>query len=49
MRTQQRFAPFSNIMNELKEPQVKEAISLEKPPYAVGAKTSTATKSPQSC
>ena len=31
-RTQQRFAPFSNIMNELKEPQVKRQFLLRNPP-----------------
>jgi|GEM_PF-3655001 len=31
-RTQQRFAPFSNIVNELKEPQVKRQLLLRNPP-----------------
>src|SRR5208283_4612610 len=31
-RTQQRFAPFSNIVNELKEPQVKRQFLLRNPP-----------------
>src|SRR5271167_4647859 len=31
-RTQQCFAPFSNIVNELKEPQVKRQFLLRNPP-----------------